>query len=440
MMGEKLNYIITIKGRAERETVIANAIAASTSPPFRFDEFRSRRYDLPVVPVSIDLPIYRMQNFRTFSDQAEYVSKEELSSDYFQAGQEIESVQQVQHEMLARLSRRGVSDDPSIYEVLKREKQREPLLITATGVVVNGNRRLAAMRELYADSSNNCSEFSHIDCAVLPADTTLVDVLDIEASLQAKTETKLDYDWIGDAQLIKAMVQQHNGAAEVCRRLNRSEREIRNTIQALAEADIYLKEWVGAPNKYSLVREDGRQLFNDLPKLIENKDVGLQHASRAIAWSLYENRDKIQGRIYNYNNAIGKLASDVLERVVDKLGISVGSKSSAPETEGFDIDFDEDEEIIDYSSVIEQLHDSETKSEAFDALIEAAQTAIEVDKGQKSGQAALKAVGQAHAKLMAVDIMRAAPDTHQAMLKQLGAIEQLAHTLIGKVKAYKPQE
>jgi hypothetical protein len=174
-----------------------------------------------------------MQNFRTFSDQAEYIAKEGVATDYFQAGQEIESVQQVQHEMLAKLAERGVADSVApIVEVLKRDKQREPLLITSTGVVVNGNRRLAAMRELYALPSRDFLDFAYIDCAVLPADASVSDVLDIEASLQAKQETKLDYDWVGDAQLMKAMVQSHGNTADVSKRLNRSEKEIRNTIQS----------------------------------------------------------------------------------------------------------------------------------------------------------------------------------------------------------------
>jgi len=420
--------------------LIAKAVAASKEPPYPFHEFRNKRHDLPVIQLPIDLPVYRMQNFRTFSDQAEYIAKEAVASDYFQAGQEVESVQQVQHEMLAKLAERGVADSVApIVDVLKRDKQREPLLITSNGVVVNGNRRLAAMRELYASPARDFLDFAYIDCAVLPADASMSDVLDIEASLQAKQETKLDYDWVGDAQLMKAMVQSHGGTADVSRRLNRSEREIRNTIQALAEADIYLTEWVNSPGKYSLVREEGRQLFKDLPKQLEDKEQGLQQASRVIAWTLFENRDRLSERIYNYNNAIGKLASDVMDRVVEKLDIAVGVPK-VDEGDDFDVDFGNDDEATDYSPVIEQLRDPATKSDVVDALIEAAQTAMEVEKGQKSGQAALKAIGQAHSKLIAVDVTRAAADTRPAMLKQLQGIEQLALALIEKLKAYKPEK
>jgi hypothetical protein len=432
-----MGYNVSIKARAEREALIAKSVSATTAAPYPFHEFRNKRHDLPVILVPIDLPVYRMQNFRTFSDQAEFLTKENVAPDYFQSGQEVETVQQVQHDMLAKLSERSVSDSvASIIDVLKRDKQREPLLITSTGVVVNGNRRLAAMRELFADPSKEFSNFSHIDCAVLPSDATLAEVLDIEAGLQAKTETKLDYDWVGDAQLMKAMIQSHGGIPDVARRTNRGEKEIQNTIRALAEADIYLKEWVESPGKYSLVRENGRQIFKDLPKQLENKEVGLQQASRAIAWTLFENRDRLSERVYNYNSAIGKLAADVMDRVIEKLGIPIGEPADEDNAD-FDVDFGEDAEVTDYTAVIEQLRDPSTKTEAIDALIDAAQTAIEVENGQKSGQASLKAIGQAHAKLMAVDFTRAAPDTHQAMLKQLQGIEQLTSALIAKIKNYK---
>jgi len=377
-----------------------------------------------------------MQNFRTYTDQTEYISQENLALDFFQAGQEIETVQQVQHEMLAKLAQRGVADSVAIVmDVLKRDKQREPLLVTSTGVVVNGNRRLAAMRELFASSSGEYSDFSHIDLAILPSDATLADILDIEAGLQAKQETKLDYDWVGDAQLMDAMVKQHGQVSDVSKLLNRSDREIRNTISALKEADLYLKEWVGKSSHYSLVRDDAEQLFKDIPKSLEGKNTQLQQASRVIAWTLFENRSKLTDRLYSYNAAFGKLASDVMERVSEKLGISTEAGINGVD-EGFDIDFGANEGEVSYDEIIEQLKDPETKGELVEVLIESAQNAIEVSKGQKSGQASLKAVVQAHSKLMAVDISLAAAETRVPIKKQLEAIENLARLLILKIERY----
>ena len=380
-----------------------------------------------------------MENFRTFTDQAEYIGKETLSPDFFHAGQEVESVQQIQHELLAKLAKRGTDSVAVIHDVLKRDRQRDPILITSTGVVVNGNRRLAAMREIYEEDPKGFADFSFVECAVLPADATAADVVDIEAGLQAKQETKLDYDWIGDAQLMNAMVQQHGGTAIVSKRTNRSEKEIRNTIQALAEADLYLNEWRNAPGQYNLIKEDAQQLFKDIPKRLEGKDMTLQQASRAIAWTLYDNRENLAGRVYNYNAAFGKLATDVMERVVEKLGVSTEVANDS-DSDDFSVDFGDDEVGVSYDVILDQLRDPATNSEAAAAVIDAAINAVEADKGRQSAQAPLNAVRDAHAKLMAVDVSRAAQDTLGVMRRQLEAIEGLARNLMRKIDNYDKAE
>lgn len=428
-----MSYQIAIVSRAERE---ARIIKGRSSPvgELVFHDFRNASTKLPEIMLGIEVPIYRMENYRTFTDQREYSLKEGLPQAYFTAGQEIESVQQVQHNLLAALARRGVAGSVvPVIDVLKKEKQREPLLITSSGVVVNGNRRLAGMRELLPDEPS----FSHVRCAVLPEDATADDILNIEAALQAKPETKLDYDWIGDAQLVSRLVTLHKGTAEVARRLDRSEKEIKNAMLALAEADLYLKEWAQAEGAYSRVREDAEQLFKDLPKQLEGKDPALQRASRAVAWTLFDNKDKLPGRVYNFNPAFGKLAAEVLDQVASDLGLPTETKVSDEDAGGFDVDVGGDDAAISYDAVVDALKSSEQDESVVDTLIEAAQNAVEIARGQKSGQAALKAVQQAHAKLMAVDVQRAAPETRSPMRKQLEAIAQLTETLVKKIDTYK---
>jgi hypothetical protein len=429
-----VSYQINIVSRAEREARIKKGLLAPVGE-FEFHDFRNTSVKLPEIMLGIEVPIYRMENFRTFTDQREYSLKEKLQTNYFTTGQEIESVQQVQHNLLAALARRGVAGSVvPVIDVLKKEKQREAILITSSGVVVNGNRRLAAMRQLLPDEPS----FSHVRCAVLPEDATADDILNIEAALQAKPETKLEYDWIGDAQLVSRLVTLHKGTAEVARRLDRSEKEIKNAMLALAEADLYLKEWAHAEGAYSRVREDAEQLFKDLPKQLEGKDPALQRASRAIAWTLFDNKDKLPGRVYSFNPAFGKLAAEVLDKVASDLGLPTETKTAGQDASGFDVDVGGDDATVSYDAVVDALKAASDKDETVvDALIEAAQNAVEISRGQKSGQAALKAVQQAHAKLMAVDVQRAAPETRSPMRKQLDAIVQLTDAIIKKIDAFK---
>ena len=88
-------------------------------------------------------------------------------------------------------------------------------------------------------------------------------------------------------------------------------------MQALDEADLYLREWIEKPGQYHLLK-DGEQIFSDIPKNIAKKNPQLQEASRAIAWSIYENRDRVMGRVYSLNAAFGKLATNVLDILEEK--------------------------------------------------------------------------------------------------------------------------
>lgn len=416
-------FAVKVIPRADREAKIKKQLENPQGEEDFYD-FRSQKSKLKVIRVDINLPVYRMENFRTYTDQKEYIAKEKLDADYFLKGQELQSVQQKQHDILKKLSETKKGTVPLIGDVLQKDGQRERLLISSTGVVINGNRRLSAMRELGTE---------YVDCMVLPADATADEIVDIEANLQAKSETKLDYDWIGDAQLINRLVNMGRSSKDIADRLNRTKAEIENSLQALAEADIYLKDWADAPGEYSRVRDDAGQLFKDLPKLIAGKDQALQQGSRVIAWSLFENRDKIQGRVYAFNAAIGKLAADVLERLSEELDVSITTSDDGADDGDLEIDFGGETEI-DYSPLIEQLRDDETKDDAVEALVEACQAAIDAQVGKNSTKAALKAITQAHSKLASVDISTAAPDTYHGMQKQLESIATLVGKLQEKVK------
>lgn len=408
-------------------------MSASTKTQ-EFYGFRNRRSELPIIQIPIDLPVYRMENFRTFTDQKDFIAEERKAADFFSSGQESEAVQQAQHQLLHRLALKGKSDSIlPVINVLKKDGQREPLLISANGVVVNGNRRLAALRELYEEDRVAFAQFSHIDVMVLPSDATPDETVDIEANLQAMPETKLDYDWIGEAQLIKRLVSLGRTPAQVADQLHRQEKDIKYSIQTLAEADLYLKEAKGTSGSYSEIREDAEQLFGDLPKLIENKSEAMKEASRIVAWTLFQNKDRLPGRLYDFNPAIGKLTEDVLERMSAELGI--GTDQSEPDDGsedqtdgGFDVALDDDEPSQGYQSILDALK-TDDNDDAVEALIEAAQTAIELEKGKRSGSAALKTVTQAHSKLASVDLSKADAATLPGVSKQLTAIKALVSNM-----------
>jgi len=432
-------YKVQLTAPVSRSATIASKVVAATEKR-EFYGFRNRPYQLPYIQVPIDLPIYRMENFRTFTDQRDYIAANGKKPDYFSAGTESEEVQQAQHQLLHRLSLKGKADSVvPVSEVLEAEGQRQPLLVTAGGIVVNGNRRLAALRELYNQGSR-FAHFSHIDVLVLPSDATAEEIVDIEANLQAVPETKLDYDWIGEAQLINRLVNLGRTPKAVADQLRRKEKDVKYAIQTLAEADLYLKEAPGTQGSYSEIREDAEQLFGDLPKLLEDKSEAMKDASRAIAWTLYQNKGRLEGRLYDYNAAIGTLADSVLDRVASELGIVtevVQDSDNDTDAEDFAIDIGQELQSTSFAGVIAALRAPDNEA-AVDALIEAAQTEIQLNKGQKSGGAALKAVQQAHTKLASVDVARAEKSTVSKISKQLDAIKKVVAELESNIAKLKP--
>jgi DNA-binding Lrp family transcriptional regulator len=426
-------YKVKLISPAEREARIRASVTASTQAEDFYD-FRSEKTALKVIRIDAGLPIYRMENFRTFIEQKEFTVREGKPADYFQTSQENESVQQLQHEILAKLARTGRADSIApVIDVLKKEKQRERILITHRGVVVNGNRRLAGMRELYSEDSATNAEFSHVACMVLPDDATREEIVDIEAALQAKPETKLDYDWIGDAKLIGLLMSLGRKPADIAKRLNRKEKEVRNRMQALAEAEMYLKDWAKS-EEYSKAR-DAEQLFHDLPGLLEGKDAQLEEASRVIAWTLYDNKGALGDRLYAFNVAIGKRAADVLDKVAGDLGIALGSGVPSGADDDFDVALD-DTSAVSYEPVIDALRNPDRRDDAVQTLLEASQWVVESERSQKSETAALKAVTAAHSKLTEVDLSKAATKTYGAIGKQLDAVIARATELKTKLDTY----
>jgi hypothetical protein len=432
LVEDHVAYNVKLADRAEREARIKQSVSASTEKEDFYD-FRDSKTQLSVVRVPIDLLIYRVENFRTFSEQTDYIIREHKAQDFFKTGQENESVQQVQHDILARLAEKGKANSVvPVVNVLRREGQRDTLLITHRGVVVNGNRRLAGMRELYTTDEAAFHQFNHVSCKVLPADATGEDILEIEGKLQAKPETKLEYDWISDAQLLSALLRAKGNSDAVAKFLGRKVKEVKNTLQALAEADLYLKDWAKAPGQYGLVADRGEQLFKDLPTLLQNKTAALQEASRVIAWSLFDNGDKLSGRLYSYNLAFGKKADEVLDQLSDELGVALSSDGD--ETGGdYEFEVSGDAQEVSYQPLINALRDKQTRGAAVDALVTICDNVLAVEKDERSGSAALKAVNTANAKLAEIDLSRAAKETYESIERQLESILHRATDLRARI-------
>ncbi|MGW4534303.1 transcriptional regulator [Nocardia sp. NPDC004340] len=93
--------------------------------------------------------------------------------------------------------------DPAFDDLMRsldEHQQNEPGLITRDGILVNGNTRCAALRELKSTNS--------IRVGVLPVSCTWEDINDVELSLQLRPDKRRDYSYINRLLAIEELRDQ----------------------------------------------------------------------------------------------------------------------------------------------------------------------------------------------------------------------------------------
>lgn len=247
--------IATLKERvaeAERER----------SPTFDVP-FRGHRRHLHRIRIETTFPLYRIQSGRTHRAKSQYLEGHPDLPKTFFADPEDPKVQKAQHEiLLGMINERDLSAD------LQDRKQLSPLVLTSDGYVVDGNRRLAALR--------NQAE-GYADAVVLPADAQSHEIYETEIELQMQRETKAPYNWIDQALHIEYGLRElEEPVSTVAKRMRKSEAEINNEIAKLHLVRSYLA-WIKEDGKYHKVPQPAggsmEQAFEEMAEGFRRKEL-----------------------------------------------------------------------------------------------------------------------------------------------------------------------
>jgi hypothetical protein len=139
-------------------------------------------------------------------------------------------------------------NDRDLSADLHDRKQLSPLVLTSDGYVVDGNRRLADLRNQRED---------YADAVVLPADAQSHEIYETEIELQMQRETKAPYNWIDQALHIEYGLRELNEpVTTVAKRMRKSEAEINNEVAKLQLVRSYLA-WIKEDGKYHKVPQPG---------------------------------------------------------------------------------------------------------------------------------------------------------------------------------------
>ncbi|MFE7840114.1 ParB N-terminal domain-containing protein [Streptomyces sp. NPDC057474] len=188
---------IAHENRTLVEQRLQDARAGDAVPETLRVEFRGRPIHVEVIDMPVDRLYYNPATHRVSAQRAhDPVQEEELTKDHWS-----DAGQSYLHHLLTATPSDPHQRDPDfdkLKESLREHRQNEPGLISREGVLVNGNTRRAALKELGVQS---------IRVGVLPASCTWDDIRSVELSLQLRPDRRREYSYINQLMAIEEQIR-----------------------------------------------------------------------------------------------------------------------------------------------------------------------------------------------------------------------------------------
>jgi hypothetical protein len=395
--------------------------------------------ELPLISLPIGTPIYRLENYRTRDKQLTLEAQAAVPPDFFNpTRREDSSVQAKQHQLLLEQAKTGSGETiKPIYEELDRVRlQTDEIIISADGVVVNGNRRLAAMRELHRIDPNGFSGFGHVNCMVLPKSATADEIRSLEIALQMQPETKLPYEWTALGRAVRDLSDANVPEAEIMAEMNRSKSEIQRAVKMVEAAEAYLNTWLEKPQNFDLLKDTEQAFIQIATRNLGKQDnVAQREVTRQFDFFLVEHRDLLSDSAYTLINTIETNPEAFLTAVAVEFGVTLEAPAPATGPEPT-ISFDDDVSGgVDYAPLIDLLIAARDDDEGRERTVRTIEEVCDVvaEQGKNRDKAALKFAVKAEKSLTLVDLTTAAPSTYYeinaALERCIERIEKLQHQL-----------
>ena len=274
--------------------------------------YRGKYRPLTVIEVPIEMLVYRIENIRTKSLQKEWLAQHrDLPRDLFVSDPNSIEAQENQHQVLKLLV-----DKENLLKTFKdndKLQQTEPLICSKDGVVVNGNRRLCAWRELYYGNKSKYAHFQTVRVAVLP-DSDPQGIYDLEVALQIHSDMKAEYVWHAIAADYQEKFDAGIDIGILAAKQNKKPEEIRTYIECYNYAAQYLEsiwhpdEWTRVDKqeyafkqivigRKNIVNPGDKELFQEISKaMLQTPAVGdrLYKQIPKVVSSLSEIAPKLQ--------------------------------------------------------------------------------------------------------------------------------------------------
>lgn len=261
--------------------------------------FQGQYKELPIVDLPQEMLVYRADNGRLMLELQQLQQRRSLQPSFFHDNQDDAAVQEDLHALLLKLSK--APEGPIFQELQHQKQQTEPLLITAHGVVVNGNRRLAAMRQLLYDNPSTYKGFFRVRVAVMPKEAQEQDIEYVEAALQLAPETKLAYSWIN--RRLKLRRQKFELQLPVPQLLESyrlvSAKELDCELEELELAEAYLQDYCDKAWQYEQIL-DAEDLFVGLNASLKHAALEKRDFWRLAGFAMIYSRKELGVKLAGY--------------------------------------------------------------------------------------------------------------------------------------------
>ena len=319
-MENQVQFKVNVEDINKRKRIIKDNLKARPSykGPFKI---KGKFQNCPVVMLDIQIPVYHLNNGRTREKQRNHIIKHSKNDKFFLNGQENNNQQRIQHEFLIELSKDSTAN---IYNELKNSKifrEDAPLLVDSNAMLINGNRRLAAIRELYKSDEKKFQNFRNVPCAVIQEHLSDVDIKEIENNLQVKRELKAEYSWISLCLEVKDEKQRlQRSNKEIATSMGYSEEKVERLFNLTSIIDKCLEEDHKSKGDYDLIKDQQQLWKNTEERAHKNKNKGERDLIYKIGRIISVNSGKFGDRDYKIASVLQKKnnLNTVIEYLKDK--------------------------------------------------------------------------------------------------------------------------
>jgi hypothetical protein len=203
----------------------------------------------------------------------------------------------------------------------------------------------------------------------------------------------------------------------------------------LDEVTLYINDWNKQVDYESL--SGAEEIVAQITNRLKKKEGLDKELSRRIGWILLDQRGR-EGRIYDLREATGSLTSNVIEKIQEEFAEEISNQES--NNVSLDLDFSDDETQTDKQNLISFFESCKGNDAVQEEIVTICRNVIEKEKTKAETKAALKAVKDAHTKLVELDLSTASRSTYEAIEMQLNAIIVKSQSLLVTLNHYKEQK